>query len=121
MEGSTFIGQGVNQDSLCLILFRAYNIQNNQNEGLEYALCGMSHLNVDIWVFQETKVTVGIYTPESSGYSMVALEALSAHRGSITMFCRAAEQLSVEALQLYGTNIVGFQLATGGQWWYIVG
>ena len=37
------------------------------------------------------------------------------------MFYRAEEHLSVEALQLYGTNVVSFQLALVGMRWYIVG
>ena len=37
------------------------------------------------------------------------------------MFYRTEEHVSVEALQLYGTNVVSFQLALGGMRWYIVG
>ena len=60
---------------------------------------------MDLGIFQEMKFTAGIYTREYSGYRVVALE----------------QQLSVEALLLHGANALRFQLASGGQWWYVVG
>ena len=51
----------------------------------------------------------------------MALEALSAHSCGITVFYCAADHFSVEALQLFGANVVSFQLEMGGQLWYIVG
>ena len=51
----------------------------------------------------------------------MASEAQSAHSGGVTMSYRAAENFSVEALQIYGANIVIFQLASGGRRWFIVG
>ena len=65
---------------------------------------------MDLGVFQGTKLTKSIYTRESSGYRVVATEAPSAHIGGVTIFYRAAEQFSVEALQTYGENVVRFQL-----------
>ena len=72
----------------------------------------MSHANMDLRVFQETKVTRGIYTQESSGYMVVATEALSAHSDGIDIFYRRAEHLLVKALQNYGANVVRFLMAT---------
>ena len=37
------------------------------------------------------------------------------------MFHRPAPHLAVEAVQKFGPNAVGFQLATGARRWYIVG
>ena len=37
------------------------------------------------------------------------------------MFHRPAPHFAVEAVQQFGPNIVGFQLATGERRWYIVG
>ena len=45
----------------------------------------------------------------------------SAHIGGITVFFHAEKQFSVEVLCLHGTNFVIFYLASGSQWWYIVG
>ena len=55
----------------------------------------MSQANVDFGVFQEKKVTKGIYTRESSGYRVVASKALSTHIGGVTMFFSEAEHFSV--------------------------
>ena len=60
-----------------LIRFCTYNIRNNHNRGLELALRGMSQANMGLGIFQETKVTYGIYTRGSAGYSVVATDAPS--------------------------------------------
>ena len=52
---------------------------------------------------------------------MAASEVLSAHSGGVAMLYCAEEHFSVEALHLYGANVVRFQLASGGQRWYIAG
>ena len=55
------------------IRFRTYNIRNGQNCGLELALRGVGQSNVDVGVFQETKLTDGIYTRILAGYKVVAM------------------------------------------------
>ena len=57
------------------IWFGTYNIRTGSNRGLELALRGMSQANTDLGIFQETKVTDGIYTQRSDGYSVVAMDA----------------------------------------------
>ena len=81
----------------------------------------ISQVNFDLGIFQETKVTEGMYTLESSGYRVVASEAQSAHSWGVVVFYHAEEHFSVEALQLYGANVVSFQLMSGGQRWHIRG
>ena len=49
------------------------------------------------------------------------MEAPSAHSGGVTVFYRAEEHFYVEALHLYGANVVSFQLELDGQRWYLVG
>ena len=44
------------------IRFGTYNIRNGRNGGLELAIQGMSHVNIDLDIFQETKCTDRIYT-----------------------------------------------------------
>ena len=73
----------------------------------------MSHANMDLRVFQETKVTRGIYTQESSGYMVVATEATSAHSSAGAVFYIAADHFSMEALQTYGANFFIFHLELG--------
>ena len=76
-------------------------------------------MNVDLGAFQETNFTKGIYTREYSGYLVMSLEAPSAHSGGITVLYRAAEHFSVEEM-FFGANVASFQLASGGQRWYIM-
>ena len=68
------------------IRFRTYNIRNSWNGGLESALREMSQANMDLGVFQETKVTKWIYTWESIGYKVVASESPSAQSIGVTVF-----------------------------------
>ena len=42
------------------IRFGTYNIRNVRNRGLKLALREMSQANMDLGIFQETKVTDGI-------------------------------------------------------------
>ena len=77
------------------------------------ALRGMSQASMDLGIFQEKKVTDGIYNRGSAGYSVVATDAPSRHRGGVSAFHRSAPHFAVEAVQQFGPNVVGFQLATG--------
>ena len=72
----------------------------------------MSQANMDLGIFQETKLTKRIYTRES---------APSAHSGGVTVFYRAAKHFYVEAIQTYGENVISFQLESVYRRWYIVG
>ena len=54
------------------IRFVTYNIRNSNNGGLGSALRGVSQANMDLGIFQETKVTDVIYTRRSDGYNVVA-------------------------------------------------
>ena len=49
------------------IRFDIYNICNRRNGGSESALMGVSQANMDLGIFQETKVTDRIYTHGSAG------------------------------------------------------
>ena len=76
---------------------------------------------MDLCILQETKFTDGIYTRGSAGYNVVATNAPSRHCGSVTIFYRSKPHFAVEAVEKFGPNVIGFQLATGARWWYIVG
>ena len=103
------------------IRFGTYNIRNRSNGGLEAALWGMSQANMDLDILQETKLTDGIYTRGSAGYSVVAMDAPIRHCGGVAIFHWTAPHFAVEAVRKYGPNVIGFQLATGARRWYIVG
>ena len=96
----------------CPIRFVTYNIRNRCNSGLEAALQGVSKANMDLGIFQETKLTDGIYTHGSDGYSVISTTAPSRHRSGVAIFHRPSPHFAVEAVQHFGPNVIGFQLAT---------
>ena len=102
-------------------MFGTHNICNGHNEGLELALRGISQANMDLGIFQETKVTDGIYTCGLAGYIAVATDTPSQYRGRVTVFHRLAPHFAVEAVQKFGPNVIGFHMVTGARQWYIVG
>ena len=81
----------------------------------------MSQANMDLGILQETKLTDGIYTRGSAGYSVIATDAPSQHRGGVAIFYRSKPHFVVEAVEKFRPNVIGFQLATGARRWYIVG
>ena len=103
------------------IRFGTYDICNGRNRGLESELRGTSWANMDLGIFQETKVTNDIYTHGSAGYSVVAMDAPSRHCGRVEFFHRPAPHFALESVQKFGPNVVGFHLVTGARRWYIVG
>ena len=76
---------------------------------------------MDLGIFQETNLNDGIYTCGSAGYIVVATDVPRRHRGVVAVFYQPAPYFSMEAAQQFGPNVVGFQLATGEQQWYILG
>ena len=63
----------------------------------------------------------GIYTRGSAGYSVIATDAPSRHHGGVALFYRSEPHFVMEAVEKFGPNVLGFQLATGVRQWYIVG
>ena len=68
------------------IRFGTYNIRNGRNGGLEAALRGMSQANMDLGILQETKLTDGVYSRRSAGYSVIATDTPSRYRGGVAIF-----------------------------------
>ena len=81
----------------------------------------MSQANMDLLFLQETKITDGVYTRGLAGYIVIATDAPIRHRGGVAIFYRPEPHFVVEAVEKFGTNVIGFQLATGARRWYIVG
>ena len=81
------------------IRFGTYNIRNGRNGELESALHRISQANMDLGIFQDTKCTEGIYTRQSAGYSVVATDAPSRHRGAVALFYRPSPLFAVEAVR----------------------
>ena len=108
-------------DGMVLVRFGTYKIRNSRKGGLEAALWGMSQANMDLGILQETKTTNGVYTRGSAGYKVIATDAPSRHCGGVALFYRPTPHFVVESVDRYGPNVMGFQVATGAQRWYIVG
>ena len=72
------------------ISFVTYKIHNVRNRGLDSELREMSQANMEPVIFQETNVTDVIYTHGSAGYSIVATDAPSRHRGRVEVFYQPA-------------------------------
>ena len=68
-------------DGTVPIRFGTYNIRNGRRGGLESTLRRMSQANMDLGILQETKIMNGIYTRGSAGYTVIATDAPSRHRG----------------------------------------
>ena len=81
------------------IRFGTYNFHNGNNGGSKSALRGMYQVNMDLVIFQETKVTARIYTRGSAGYSVVATDTPIQHCGRVAVFYRPAPHFLVEAVQ----------------------
>ena len=62
-------------------------------------------------VFQETKVTKGIYARALSRYQVVTSEAPIMHSICVAVFYRKVDHFTLEALHLHGAKVVIFHLA----------
>ena len=80
----------------------------------------MGKSNVDVGVFQETKLRVGIYTRGSAGYKVVTTLAPKQHRSGAALFYWDPPTFTVKVIHQFGTNAIACQLATGERRWYIV-
>jgi hypothetical protein len=92
------------------VSFASFNIRSGRNGGLEVALRAMNQLGVDIGFLLKTKLTGGIYTRYSSGYSVLALTATSVQQGGIALFWRGNNLYEVKETQIWGVNVISLQL-----------
>ena len=85
------------------------------------ALRAMEKLGVDVGVFQETKITGGIYPRTGFGYSVLAMDAPSRWCGGVALFWRDCMRCAVEEQRVWGPNVVTCQLVTGRGRFYCIG
>ena len=85
----------------------------------------MAWSNLDLGVFQETKVMDGIYTRTLEGYRVFAADALSRNQGGgggvVAVLYWDYPHLQVEALQPHVPNILRFLVVSWWQFCFIVG
>jgi exonuclease III len=78
-------------------------------------------MNVDIAILQETKLTDGVYTRNSSGYSIVASDAPSKHKGGLALCWKESRLYELEETTFLSPHVLTFRLITGGLKYYVVG
>ncbi len=98
----------------------SYNIRNGRKGGLESALQAMKQMGVDCGILLETKLTKGVYTCWSSGYNVQSTQAPSKLQGGISLFWRTSRRYEIEEVEMWGPNVLSFQLILGATRWYIV-
>jgi len=105
------------------IRLACYNIQSGRQGRLEsalrasYALYAMDQMNVDVGILTEAKLTEGIYTRRSSGYTVVATRAVSYNQGGVALLYRENNVgFTVESVAAtHGPNVLRFILRYGAQ------
>ena len=85
------------------------------------ALRAMGKMGVDVGVFQETKITKGIYPRSGFGYSVFATDARSRSCGGVALFWRDCDGCAVEEQRGWGPNVLSFHLVTGRGRFYCIG
>ena len=91
-----------------IIRFGTYNIQNRRNSGIESALREMAQTNLELGVFQKTKVTDRLHMRNPQGYGFLAAHMPSRHCGGISIFYCNAPHFQVKAYQPHGPNVTSF-------------
>jgi hypothetical protein len=81
----------------------------------------MEAMGIDLGILLETKLTGGIYTQNSSGYSVIASDAPNVHQGGIALFWQANKMYEVKDWRICGPNVPSFVMVTGSQRFYAVG
>eukprot|EP00970_Alexandrium_tamarense_P001671 scaffold204_cov166-Alexandrium_tamarense.AAC.6 len=98
-----------------------WNIRSGRAGGLESACRALGALNVDIGFLQETKLTGGVYTRQSSGYQVIASDASSNRQGGVALCWKEQDSYELEEWKFFGPNVLAFRLVTGGKDFYCVG
>jgi hypothetical protein len=81
----------------------------------------MDQLGVDIGFLLETKLTRGICTRYSSGYSVLTSTMTSVRQGGIALFWRGNNSYEVKEMQIWGVNVISLQLRMDNARFFVVG
>jgi hypothetical protein len=103
------------------ITLATYNIRSGRNGRLETALRAMDQMKVDLGILTEAKLTDGIYTRCSSGYSVVATSARVHNQGGVALFYKNSPDWQIESVRYHGPNVISFQLVAASRRWGVVG
>jgi hypothetical protein len=80
----------------------------------------MDQLGVDIRFLVETKLTGGIYTQHSLGYTILASTATLSSSGGIALFWRGNILYEVEETRVWGPNVISLHLMMVGCQLYVM-
>ena len=97
-----------------------WNIRSGRAGGLESACRALGAMHVDIGCLQETKLTGGVYTRQSSGYQVIASDASSNRQGGVELCWKEHDSYELEEWSFFGPNVLAFRLVTGGKDFYCV-
>jgi hypothetical protein len=102
-----------NSNNTTPIRIATFNIQSGRGGRLEMALRALGAMNVDVCLLTEAKLTDGVYTRSSNGYSVVSTSAFSHRQGGVALCVRENEYFQVESTACHGPNVISCVLVTG--------
>ena len=103
------------------LVIGTWNIQSGRNTCLETALRALSIVGVDVCFLTETKLTAGIYTRLSSGYRVLATNAVSHRQGGVALVYRDSPYFQVESSVRHGPNVMSAVIVSGNSRYGVVG
>ena len=104
---------GVDQETI--IHVGTYKIWNGRSGVIDSALQGMDQANLNLEVFQDTKVVDGIHARISAGYQVFATKIPIRHLEEVVVFYSDSPHFQVEALQPHGQNVLRFHVVLRGR------
>ena len=78
-------------------------------------------VRVDLCFLTETKLTDGICTRNSSGYQVLATNAVSYHQGGVALVFRSSSYWQVESSVFHGPNVISVMLVSRNKKFEIAG
>ena len=118
---STAAGAPSQTDGSGAFSVATWNIRSGRNGGIESACRALKSADVDIAVLQETKLTGGVHTRNTSGYGIVASKIISISHGRVALVWRKHGESKVEETQIMHANGLTFQLVVGAVRLFVVG
>jgi len=103
------------------IKIATWDIWDGRNARLETALRALNKMGMDLALLTETKLTDGIYTRYSSGYNVIAPNAVSGRQGGVALVYKDSPYWQVESVEVHDPNIISFEIVSGRRRYALVG
>ena len=107
-------------DAASRIRIALLKIRSERVGGLEAAIWALNQGNVDVDVFQETKLMDGIHARHGAGYTVWMTVAESSHWGGIAVVWRWDAVWQLEGMINFVPNVASFLLTSGSWRFYVV-